>query len=301
MVRLLILCALLSVGVYSYSASLISAGRQIFEAIPFPKAARAVFEQVHELIEPTKIKFPETRLKDALRSSLREGVSAVASAGSTRALANATPETHELSINTNVDNPDIKIMNIGPKYRDGIELTPGDYDILVEKNGYRSSRFWVEIEDSKTKGSKVALDVVLDPLGLPGCTDKLIIGNHAGAFYGDGGNIVQYQVMFENVDMNDLYQSYANTAKATEYYYVYDTVVFSDYVEFHIASPTSLSKSDITENLTINVDMDRFIVNKVIFEQQGSNVLFTTQMFMPPGVAITDVDKGFICENVFTF
>src|SRR5690554_3410396 len=193
MARLLILVALLSVGVYGYSASIISAGRQVFEAIPFPKAARAVFEKINELIEPTKIKFPETQLKDVVRSTLREGVTALASAGASRALADSAPETHELTVNTNVDKPDIKIMNIGPKYREGIELTPGKYEILVEKEGYRSSRFWFELESSKTRGNKVELDVNLDPVGLPGCSNKLSIGNHGGAFSGDGGNIVQYQ------------------------------------------------------------------------------------------------------------
>ncbi|HRW64721.1 MAG TPA: bifunctional serine/threonine-protein kinase/formylglycine-generating enzyme family protein [Candidatus Competibacter sp.] len=36
----------------------------------------------------------------------------------------------------------IRIMNIGPAYRDGIELIPGDFDIEVSAPGYQTSRAW---------------------------------------------------------------------------------------------------------------------------------------------------------------
>jgi len=36
-------------------------------------------------------------------------------------------------------------MNISPKYHPGIELAPGQYDVLVERSGYRSVRQWVAI------------------------------------------------------------------------------------------------------------------------------------------------------------
>ncbi|MDG4595293.1 MAG: serine/threonine-protein kinase [Candidatus Contendobacter sp.] len=36
----------------------------------------------------------------------------------------------------------IRIMNIGPSYRDGIELTPGDFDLEVSAPGYQTYRGW---------------------------------------------------------------------------------------------------------------------------------------------------------------
>ncbi|MDS4031234.1 MAG: hypothetical protein RKO66_14350 [Candidatus Contendobacter sp.] len=36
----------------------------------------------------------------------------------------------------------IRIMNIGPAYRDGIELTPGDFDLEVSAPGYQTYRGW---------------------------------------------------------------------------------------------------------------------------------------------------------------
>ncbi|MDG4550191.1 MAG: formylglycine-generating enzyme family protein [Candidatus Contendobacter sp.] len=36
----------------------------------------------------------------------------------------------------------VRIMNIGPAYRDGIELIPGDFDIQVSAPGYQTYRAW---------------------------------------------------------------------------------------------------------------------------------------------------------------
>jgi hypothetical protein len=42
----------------------------------------------------------------------------------------------------------IRIMNIKPKYKPGIELSSGDYRILVEKNGYFPHEEIITIKDS---------------------------------------------------------------------------------------------------------------------------------------------------------
>lgn len=41
----------------------------------------------------------------------------------------------------------IRIMNIVPKYRPGIPLSPGSYDVLVTRPGYQLYRTWVEVRD----------------------------------------------------------------------------------------------------------------------------------------------------------
>ena len=40
----------------------------------------------------------------------------------------------------------IQILNIKPKYKMGIELKPGKYDILITKKGYNRQRFWITME-----------------------------------------------------------------------------------------------------------------------------------------------------------
>ena len=47
-----------------------------------------------------------------------------------------------LTIKATPASAQIRIMNIGPAYRDGIELTPGDFDLEVSALGYQTYRGW---------------------------------------------------------------------------------------------------------------------------------------------------------------
>jgi len=57
-------------------------------------------------------------------------------------------ETYRLTVDATPSDSRVRIMNIKPKYRPGIVLTPGKYDIYVTRNGFKSKRGWVEIKDS---------------------------------------------------------------------------------------------------------------------------------------------------------
>ncbi len=65
-------------------------------------------------------------------------------------------DKYSLTINLTPVNGKIRIMNIGPKYKNGILLKPGKYDIYITHSGYQEYRKWIKIEDSD-----VSLDVVL--------------------------------------------------------------------------------------------------------------------------------------------
>ena len=58
----------------------------------------------------------------------------------------ATPPTVEphayLTVKTEPPGAQVRIMNIGSAYRDGIELVPGDFDIEVSASGYKTDRAW---------------------------------------------------------------------------------------------------------------------------------------------------------------
>jgi len=56
-------------------------------------------------------------------------------------------ELYSLTIKT-TPGATVRIMNVGPKYHNGIKLAPGNYDILVEKKGYMSTRKWIKITNS---------------------------------------------------------------------------------------------------------------------------------------------------------
>lgn len=61
----------------------------------------------------------------------------------------ATPaknETHSLTIQVFPKESTVKVMNVKSRYYPGIRLRPGKYDILVEHEGYKSYREWVNVE-----------------------------------------------------------------------------------------------------------------------------------------------------------
>jgi len=52
---------------------------------------------------------------------------------------------YSLTIKTIPFNAKVQIMNIKPKYYDGIKLKNGKYDIRVSKKGYKTVRAWIEL------------------------------------------------------------------------------------------------------------------------------------------------------------
>lgn len=67
-------------------------------------------------------------------------------------------DKYRLTVNVVPENSRVRIMNIKPKYKPGITLKPGQYDIYVTRSGYISQRMWVEIENTD-----LSIEVVLEP------------------------------------------------------------------------------------------------------------------------------------------
>lgn len=55
-----------------------------------------------------------------------------------------------LRVVTNVKKPIIKIMNIKPRFSQGILLNKGSYDIQVSKKGYHTYRKWIKLDKDRT-------------------------------------------------------------------------------------------------------------------------------------------------------
>ncbi len=76
-------------------------------------------------------------------------------------VANAGENTkYRLIVNATPSDSKIRIMNIKPKYRHGIALKSGRYDVEVTRSGYEPKRGWVEI-----KNADLSIDVILNKLG----------------------------------------------------------------------------------------------------------------------------------------
>jgi formylglycine-generating enzyme required for sulfatase activity len=54
--------------------------------------------------------------------------------------------TYGLTIDTVPSNANVRILNIGPSYQDGIQLKPGDYHIEVSAKGYETKKEWVTLK-----------------------------------------------------------------------------------------------------------------------------------------------------------
>ena len=70
-----------------------------------------------------------------------------------------TPEKrYKLTVNTVPEDARVLIMNIVPKFHQGILLTPGKYDLLVKKPGYPKLRQWISVENSDVEVNVVLGD-----------------------------------------------------------------------------------------------------------------------------------------------
>lgn len=55
-------------------------------------------------------------------------------------------EVISLTVATQPSDARVRIMNIKPKYENGIELKEGKYDVEVSKPGYNTYREWVVVD-----------------------------------------------------------------------------------------------------------------------------------------------------------
>ncbi|WP_179137027.1 OmpA family protein [Candidatus Entotheonella palauensis] len=83
---------------------------------------------------------------------------------------------YALRIDATPSDSTIKIMNIHPKYRPGILLAPGRYDILVERTGYVRQRQGITIRDRNVEHNFVLNAVPIAVLSGPksGVADQLM-------------------------------------------------------------------------------------------------------------------------------
>ena len=92
--------------------------------------------------------------------------------------------TFTLSINS-VTNATIKVLNIKPKYHDGIWLKTGKYHIEVSKNGYKTHRQWIVIYRDKN------VTIKLKKLTLP--ANGILTWKRGEESYSVNGQIFQMQ------------------------------------------------------------------------------------------------------------
>lgn len=69
----------------------------------------------------------------------------------------AVPVKAKLFVETEPSDSVVKVMNIRPKFHQGHELNPGDYQIKVSANGYESMEKWVSLDAGDEKHLNIQL------------------------------------------------------------------------------------------------------------------------------------------------
>ena len=81
-----------------------------------------------------------------------------------------------LFVDTEPERARIRILNIKPKFHQGIVLNPGRYHVEVSANGYKMEKVWVKIKPGEKKNLKISLKKT--PQSPSKSEDKLVsIGN----------------------------------------------------------------------------------------------------------------------------
>lgn len=202
-----------------------------------------------------------------------------------------------LTISSSVKDVKIKILNINKKYKDNINLNPGSYQISVEKAGYRSQRFWIEI--NKESKSYIHYDVELHKRGItPAYCEANMTTYSYGTAFSSEGQLVQLQLLIENASVPEIYLSLAEMqTDFTNFQRVIDSKLSEDYAYYKLIQASAVSEQQIKSNASIEIDPDRNIQHTWALEKQGNSVLFILQAKIPGGVFITSNFKGFICNE----
>ncbi|MDM8516361.1 PEGA domain-containing protein [Desulfobacterales bacterium HSG16] len=76
-------------------------------------------------------------------------------------------ESHvsRLYVDTDPENADVRILNISPKYYDGMELDPGKYHVEVSADGYETRRKWISLAVGQDKNISIRLTEKYVPTG----------------------------------------------------------------------------------------------------------------------------------------
>ena len=83
-------------------------------------------------------------------------------------------ENARLFVDTEPANARVRILNIKPRFVQGIELEPGHYHIEVSHNGYKTKKLWLRLRTNETRTLDIQLDIltIKEPAPIPKVESK---------------------------------------------------------------------------------------------------------------------------------
>jgi hypothetical protein len=161
--------------------------------------------------------------------------------------------TFPVTIKANPSSARVQIMNITPAYQDKIKLKKGRYDVKVTKPGYRTQRFWVDLDPRFSQ-----LEVTLNKKGSLPCEGvEITYGGSMWQEYGSQIKIVDY---FDNVTVAEIYFSQIDILASRNYIEFYHSDISGNFAYFNFIYGF-LNKDELYKNKKVKVKSERH--NKV--------------------------------------
>lgn len=277
--------------IYSALKTLKKAASEQFSKVPVS------YKDIKASSKETMAEYKEDQIKGALKSAFKES-STIAAKKQIRKVAKKYNKKKlsaysALTIAPSVAGSTIKILNIKPKYRDGIKLKPGDYQISIEKQGYRSQRFTINFKQEQ----EYAIEMHQNGLDPKWCESAIQVKSN-GTGFSATGQILQIQLKIESSYVPEIYLSFAEMQTGHNHFErVLETGLEQNYAYFKLIQPSGVSKEDIMHNQNVEIDPERNVQSTVGFEQQGDSVLLIWQAKFPQGVFLAPNFERFICNE----
>jgi len=277
--------------IYSALKTLKKAASEQFSKVPVS------YKHIKSSSKETMADYKEDQIKGALKKAYKTSSSKVIKQQLSKSTKKYTTkkllEYSALTISPSVANSSIKILNIKPKYKDGIKLKPANYQISIEKDGYRSQRFNIDFKQEK----EYEIEMHKKGLEQEWCESAIEVKSN-GSGFSASGQIYQIKLSIEHAYVPEIYLSFAEMQTGHDHFErVLATELSQDYAYFKLIQPSALSKEDIENNHNVVIDPKRNIQSTVGFEQQGDSVLLIWQAKFPQGVFLASDFKGFICNE----
>ncbi len=78
------------------------------------------------------------------------------------------PENARLYVNATPSDARVRILNIGPRFRQGMELDPGRYQVETSADGYKTRNEWISLGPGEEKKLEYRLEKWAETVSLPG-------------------------------------------------------------------------------------------------------------------------------------
>ncbi len=231
-------------------------------------------------------------------SSLRELTQALS--GSSRSATSQrvsrkrqqAPTATRLTVFTEPSDARVRIMNIGPKYRDGIRLDYGRYDIEVSKPGYRTQRFPISVDSRQT-----ALNVDLAKRdGFPCRIDHIYKGGHPLTDY---GTQLRVELSLPDTSLYEVYSSLATYLDEQNYIRDVTTEMGNHYAYISGYQPRVLTKEDIAQNREANMSDGRLKLHYGLEDGPNDTVTYTQYVRIPKGTGFKlDEVETSVCQAI---